>query len=61
MNPDVVSAIARLRIVLFALSLVTLRHDVHIAPLWVMLTLSGGALVVLALAVERALRRATRA
>ena len=45
-------------IVLFALSLVTLRHYVHIAPLWAMLTLSGAALVVLALAVERALRRA---
>jgi hypothetical protein len=45
-------------IVLLALSLVTLRHYVHIAPLWAMLTLSGAALVVLALAVERALRRA---
>lgn len=45
-------------IVLLALLLVTLRHYVHIAPLWVMLTLSGAALVVLALAVERALRRA---
>ena len=45
-------------IVLLALSLVTLRHYVHIAPLWAMLTLSGAALVVLTLAVERALRRA---
>jgi uncharacterized membrane protein YgcG len=44
--------------VLLALSLVTLRHYVHIAPLWAMLTLSGAALVVLTLAVERALRRA---
>jgi hypothetical protein len=46
-------------IVLTALSLVTLRHYVHLAPLWVVLTLSGAALVVLALAVERMLRRAT--
>jgi hypothetical protein len=45
-------------IVLAALSLVTLRHYVHLAPLWAILTLSGAALVVLALAVERALRRA---
>jgi hypothetical protein len=45
-------------IVLLALSLVTLRHYVHIAPLWAMLTLSGAALVLFALAVERALRRA---
>jgi hypothetical protein len=45
-------------IVLAVLSLVTLRHYVHLAPLWVMLTLSGAALVVLALAVERALRHA---
>ena len=45
-------------VVLLALSLVTLRHYVHVAPLWVVLTLSGAALVVLALAVERALRRA---
>jgi hypothetical membrane protein len=46
-------------IVLLALSLVTLRHYVHLAPLWVILTLAGAALVVLALAVERALRRAS--
>ena len=45
-------------VVLLALSLVTLRHYVHLAPLWVILALSGAALVVLALAVERALRRA---
>jgi hypothetical protein len=45
-------------IVLLALSLVTLRHYVHIAPLWAMLILSGAALVILALTVERALRRA---
>jgi len=45
-------------IALTALSLVTLRHYVHLAPLWVVLTLSGAALVVLALAVERTLRRA---
>jgi hypothetical protein len=45
-------------VVLLALSLVTLRHYVHLAPLWVVLSLSGAALVVLALAVERALRRA---
>jgi hypothetical protein len=46
-------------IVLLALSLVTLRHYVHLAPLWVVLTLAGAALVVLALAVDRALRRAS--
>ena len=45
-------------IVLTALSLVTLRHYVHLAPLWVVLTLSGAALVALALAGERRLRRA---
>jgi hypothetical protein len=45
-------------IVLLALSFVTLRHYVHLAPLWMVLTLAGAALVVLALAVERALRRA---
>jgi hypothetical protein len=45
-------------ILLLALSLVTLRHYVHVAPLWAMLILSGAALVVLALTVERALRRA---
>ena len=45
-------------IVLTAFSLVTLRHYVHLAPLWVVLTLSGAALVALALAAERRLRRA---
>ena len=45
-------------IILLALSLVTVRHYVHIAPLWAMLILSGAALVILALTVERALRRA---
>ena len=44
--------------VLLALSLVTVRHYVHVAPLWVVLVLAGALLVVLALAVERALRRA---
>ena len=43
-------------IVLAALSLVTLRQYVHVAPLWIVLTASGAALIVLALAVERALR-----
>lgn len=47
-------------IVLLALSLLTLRHYVHVAPLWVVLTLSGAALVVLAIAVDRALRRARK-
>jgi len=45
-------------LVLVTLSLVTLRHYIHLAPLWVVLTLSGAALVILALTVERALRRA---
>jgi hypothetical protein len=45
-------------VVLLALSLVTLRQYVHVAPLWVVLTVSGALLVVVALAVERALRRA---
>ncbi len=44
-------------IVLVALSLVTLRYYVHIAPLWAVLLVSGATLVVLALAIERALRR----
>jgi len=47
-------------IVLAALSLVTLRHYVHVAPLWTVLSLAGAALVLVALAVERALRRAPR-
>src|SRR5258708_39655731 len=45
-------------IVLLALSLMTVRQYVHVAPLWVVLILAGAVLVVLALAVERALRRA---
>jgi len=45
-------------IVLLALSLVTVRRYVHVAPLWVVLILAGALLVGLALAVERALRRA---
>ncbi len=45
-------------IVLLALSLVTLRHYVQVAPLWVVLAASGALLVLAALAVERALRRA---
>jgi hypothetical protein len=43
-------------IVLLALSLVTLRHYVHVAPLWLVLTVAGGLLIALALAVERWLR-----
>jgi hypothetical protein len=45
-------------IVLLALSLVTLRYYVHVAPLWVVLTVAGAGLVGLALVVERTLRRA---
>jgi MFS family permease len=45
-------------IVLLAVSFVTLRHYVHVAPTWVMLTLSGVLVVILALTLERALRRA---
>jgi hypothetical protein len=45
-------------IVLVAVSLLTLRYYVHVAPAWVVLTLSGMVVIVLALAVERALRRA---
>ena len=44
-------------VVLVALSLVTLRHYVRVAPLWVVLIVSGALLIVVALAVERALRR----
>ena len=44
-------------IVLVAFSVVTLRHYVHVVPLWVALTVSGALLIALALAVERALRR----
>jgi MFS family permease len=45
-------------LVLAALSLVTLRFYVHLAPLWVVLAGSGGALVLLALGLHRWLRRA---
>jgi len=45
-------------IVLAALSLVTLRHYVHLAPLWTVLIVAGAVLVIAALVVERALRRA---
>ncbi len=41
-----------------ALSLVTLRHYVYLAPLWAILLACGAALVLLALALNRALRRA---
>jgi hypothetical protein len=44
-------------IALLAFSLVTLRHYVHVAPVWVALTISGAGLVSLALVVERVLRR----
>jgi hypothetical protein len=44
-------------IVLVGLSLATLRHYVHVAPLWVALVVAGAVLVAVALAVERALRR----
>jgi hypothetical protein len=44
-------------IVLLALSLVTLRHYVHVAPIWMVLTAAGAGLIGLALVVERALRR----
>lgn len=45
-------------IVLLALSAVTLRHYVALAPAWVMLTAGGALLAGVALLVERALRRA---
>jgi hypothetical protein len=44
-------------IVLLVLSLVTLRYYVHVAPVWVVLTVAGAGLVGVALVVERALRR----
>ena len=44
-------------IVLGALSLVTLRHYVHVADLWVVLTVSGTLLVAGARVAERLLRR----
>jgi hypothetical protein len=45
-------------IVLAALSLVTLRHYVHVAPLWLVLVAGGAALAVAAAWIERALGRA---
>jgi hypothetical protein len=44
-------------LVVAALSLITLRHYVHIAATWLVLTLAGAALVLLALAVNRWLSR----
>jgi len=44
-------------LVLSALSLVTFRHYVHLAPLWVVLTAAGGVLFLLALALNRWLSR----
>jgi hypothetical protein len=44
-------------IVAAALSLVTLRSYVHLAPLWALLALAGAALIGLALAVHRWLDR----
>lgn len=41
-----------------ALSLVTLRYYVHLAPLWILLVGAGGALVLAALGLGRWLRRA---
>jgi hypothetical protein len=40
-----------------ALSLVTLRFYVHIAPLWTILSVAGSGLVLLALGVHRRLAR----
>jgi hypothetical protein len=40
-----------------ALSLATLRYYVHLAPLWTILCVAGAALLILALAVNRKLRR----
>jgi hypothetical protein len=45
-------------LVLSAVSLVTLRHYVHLASLWVVLAAAGGALFLLALALNRWLARA---
>src|SRR5262245_20902561 len=46
-------------IVLVGLSIVTLRYFVHVAPLWVVLSVSGAAVVLLALWLERTLQRAS--
>lgn len=45
-------------LVLALLSAATLRHFVHVAPLWVVLVLAGAAIVALAIALERRLVRA---
>lgn len=45
-------------LVLLALSLVTLRYYVHLAPIWVVLAGAGAALVLAALGLHRWLRRA---
>lgn len=47
-------------IVSAALSLATLRFYVHIAPLWVILSVAGGGLILAALGVHRWLSRAPR-
>jgi len=44
-------------VVAAALSLVTLRHYVHLAPLWLLLALSGAALLLGAIGLNRFLRR----
>jgi hypothetical protein len=44
-----------LGILLAALSLITLRHYIHIAPLWVVLSASGAGLILCSLAVQRLL------
>ncbi|HWZ85623.1 MAG TPA: hypothetical protein VN032_05435 [Thermoanaerobaculia bacterium] len=47
-----------LGVVLGALSLVTLRYYVHLAPLWVVLLAAGAVVILAALALNRRLRRA---
>jgi len=47
-------------IALAVLSALTLRHYVHVAPLWIVLAAGGAVLIGLAIAVERTLRRAPR-
>jgi MFS family permease len=47
-----------LGLLLSAASLVTLRYYVHVAPLWVVLLASGGALIGVTLALRHYLRRA---
>ena len=48
-------------LVLALLSAATLRHFVHLAPLWAVLVLAGATIVALAMALERALMRAPAA